>query len=259
MLLPVLWISILLQADATPAPGHIEGRFLIGERAAAGVSVFLQGPDIDEERSYRTREAKTDAEGRFAFRGIPPGQARLGQVIEGSDGQTRYFFQGTTVAVLVRTGATTRLALGGTGRPVVGEVDLGRLEPGIARDSLRISIVPEAPPISGPPDVTGKQFEAYGSWCNSPAGQGRIQRAIHTDAAGRFRIEGVLPGRYQLRIDRPGGRSKDPAERGSLTIGGRPFEMPATPDGHSTEPLNLGRILVRGSIPIRHGPGDRQP
>src|SRR5688572_21048315 len=83
-----LWANGPHASGAPPVQsGRVEGRLMFGDRPASRVKVVIPGPDVRHQGegggdAYVTRETRTDAEGRFAFEGIPAGKAQVGQAVE---------------------------------------------------------------------------------------------------------------------------------------------------------------------------------
>jgi protocatechuate 3,4-dioxygenase beta subunit len=152
---------------------RVRGRVFRGESPAPGASIVLlpAGADRDPELSalYAGRFHKwADEEGRYEFRGVPPGEAVL-----------RANVSGTGLEVPLRVPDTPEL-----------EFDVrfpsGAIEGRVVRE-------PEGSPI---PSVWVMLRNAEESEDRSRPKSGG---AVTTDKEGRFRFEGLLPGEYSLR------------------------------------------------------------
>ncbi len=113
-------------------------------------------------------EAITDKEGRFVFERVPPLDMSLSDVVGNSMAHTACF--------KVELGQTTKLTVGGTGRPVIGRVVIpdraltrDRLDQG--RDRLREE-GPMGDPLSPGGYHSEEKSEWLEEWWNSPAREG---------------------------------------------------------------------------------------
>lgn len=232
--------------------GRVEGRHLLGDKPLADRAVSLVW------RSKAQRQAlllsfgdgtKTDAQGRFAFERVIPGDyailssfhARTGyNIIDMAHG--RWI---ENVEVLPRE--TTNVQIGGRGRPVTGRVKLVK---------------------SGQP--TDLWTHAY----ISIAGKGTTRWTESTDAAGRldrmgpvtsmdpaptspqrlyfvrinsgerdFRIEDIPPGDYWLTVEFFR-ETREAPEGERLTYTSRSVAVPPMSTVRSDEPLDVGEIIA---------------
>ena len=252
--------------------GRVEGTLQVRGEANAARNIFL-GPSTryfagpSNTLAVKARfDAKTDGDGHFVLEGVPPGEfltARKDNLPElgptpPSHGQV----------IQVRAGETTRVMLGGTGRVVVGGAALRHPSAKIdwQHNAHRLSFklpTPTSPPMPQRPDfasdhafsvsLSAWQASAQQYW-NSPAGlaaqRSQHEYALLFDQDGRFRLNDVLPGTYELNI-----RVTDPQEKGFsrkkvlaqlLTT----VVVPEAPDGASEEPVDLGTLLLES-------PGDQ--
>ncbi len=166
-------------------------------------------------------------------------------------------------AVDVRPGQTVHVHLGGQGRPLIGQVVLSAPDEAKADDRVSgvnianahgwLEIKPSQMPI--PPDFrtwdTQKQRAYRNKWFHTEPGRAYMRtRRYHMfpiGADGRFRIEDVVPGSYNLRIgvqSTPGMTHALTRNRLGATIE-RDVEVGAIPGGHSDEPLDLGKIPLK--------------
>jgi RNA polymerase sigma factor (sigma-70 family) len=260
--------------------GRVEGVLKIGARPAPNETVRLQNmywrfggwPSM-----MILLEAKTDAEGRFLFEGVPPGERKVcfspklgGQVANSAALSDEHI-------VLVKPGETASVILGGTGRMVVGQVSTAGITKPInwRQDihtlTLRVPIPPEA---VTPERENFATDEAYGEAIKSYAERSRpfwlseagreaqrMQKTFvllfHPD--GSFRVNDVPPGSYELSvtpmeppapIKTAGGGTVFPAF-GTKPIGSVKMEIvvPESVDGEADAPLNVGIISMKPSLP----------
>ena len=191
--------------------GRIEGTVKIGTRPAAGVQIRLSETDNrwapDEAMPItQAQQLNTDARGRYAFERVIPARLSVSRIftLERSS-----FHVGTGCArtVTVKPDRTTWVDLGGTGRPVVGRFALpagikaGAVFPYHNQTLERIR--PEPP---YPVNLSGKEREAWlTEWLATDEGEAYSGSECTFDTNvrpdGRFRIEDVPAGKYQLHAE----------------------------------------------------------
>ena len=248
--------------------GRIEGTLRAGSRPLAGQEISVSAmcellPTTNPDLPYRTVDvgdavwndayARTDANGRFVFPRVEPGEVRISRfmprVFEGGMHQSHRFDVG---CIGVQPGQTVRVEIGGTGRPVVGCLVLDRPE---ERLSLFASLHPMQTRIDSPLRVPtnwsqlGEQqrSEWLEKWSHTP--QGRIVRfapnfPVLVEPDGSFRAEDVPPGLNRLYVSsvtmHPSGGSS-----ATLAEASHDFTVPEIAGGRSEEPLDLGTITVQ--------------
>jgi hypothetical protein len=197
--------------------GRVEGTLRIGAKPGVHQSIALlpeYRSEAEHPRITFEYETQTDENGRFVFARALPGEGAVSRSIPMNGG--RRF--GHTVAVQIKAGQTTRVQIGGTGRPVIGKV-----------------VIPDA--------IKGKFDWQYTDCSLSINSAENPYKLLHPtfEEDGSFRVEDVPVGDYCLYIhayepapDSQVGR----AERiGFLSY---PFRVGQMPDGRSDEPLDLG-------------------
>lgn len=152
----------------------------------------------------------------------------------------------------VKAGGATRVVYGGTGRPLIGKVVLSDSQRKIEWPGGHHSLTTRF--AQPPPDQ--RTPEGWRAWQRTPEDKQALAnhrtRAPTWQPDGSFRLDEVLPGRFQLSL-----RFTDPGERFPLnSIGsiGRGVEVPETPDGPTDEPPDPGepRLALRStSLPVR--------
>lgn len=201
--------------------GRIEGELKLGTNSTEGLAVKLHSPQwvINPDHAVSpSGRAKAQAEGRFAFEFVPPGEHSVSfePDIPVSFGLSP---ESHTVRVTVQPGATAQVRLGGEGRAVVGRVTAEGLEREVKwrQDVHRLTSVREYPKeISTYP--SSRDFETREAWAaavnqinqrrqefeRSPAGRAaqlnRREYVLLFNSDGGFRVEDVLPGTYNLFI-----------------------------------------------------------
>jgi len=220
---------------------RVEGTVHIGNKPAAGEEVELRyrlrpyalpeptGPKAVQERVviYFSCRAKADGEGRFVLTHAPAGKVWIGRSLDMGDGRPDGA-QSHAVQVKLEHGKTGRVRIGGTGRPVVGQLVVpAGTNRKVHFKKMRVWLYPkpsdEAPPAQQP---------AY---------------VAKLDADGRFRVVDVPPGIYQLSSISPsrwmlGRWVQLGGPRIAPVVARHEFIMQPIPGGRSDEPRNLGRI-----------------
>jgi Leucine-rich repeat (LRR) protein len=218
--------------------GRVEGQVFRGSKPYAGEMVRLMrhAEAARETGKYFVlmtpgsgEQVQTDADGRFVFNRLLPGSHML------------------YLGVEVKAGQTTRVTLGGMGRPVVGKAVL---PPDFKKTSN-----PELPDYSGtlrlitpsvpvPDDVRAQGQEAAKRWeerwLQSPEAQAQTQTSqysiVKVEPDGSFSTDSVMAGTYKLTVMVMGATFE------------RDFEMPAIPGGKSDEPLDLGELRAPKAV-----------
>ncbi len=236
--------------------GLIEGMVKIGSRPAVGVQIRLYETDNrwapnEAMPITQAQQQSTDARGRYRFERVIPARLSVSRIftLERSS-----FHVGTGAArtVTVKPGGTTLVDLGGTGRAVVGRFALpagikaGAIFPSF--DQTLRSIRPEPP---YPADLDGKEREAWlAEWLATDEGEAysRTECVFDTNVRpdGRFRIEDVPAGKYQLhaQVHEPGTGVPGTfgPERASIDT---EIVVPEIPGGRSDVPLDVGTIELK--------------
>ncbi len=238
--------------------GRIEGVARIGAKPAANQRVNMWA-----SRPYRRNEPRinfyysthTDDEGKFAFKRVSPGEWYVGRMIRiGANMST------TTHSTFceVKPGQTATVAIGGTGRPVVGRVAAPKgktLRLAEWRTQGNVTGIPTSQPAAELFRTLGKLL-AEGK--TPPPRRVNTSYAVVLQDDGSFRIEDVPAGSYRMNISF--------RERGLQQYGGwgamvgtaqHNFVVPPMPGGRSDEPLNLGRI--EATLYPRLNVGDTAP
>ncbi len=208
--------------------GRIEGEVRIGRKPAAYQSVVYlpelpsNRGDVFRMRSYDYHFA-ADSQGRFAIDRVIPGRGHIARVL---DTALRNEWCGRE-PVEVKPGQTTQVRLGGKGRPVIGRVVLDGTphEPVDWRSN-------EAAVLELP---RAERLKATTPWRTFASG---------FDKDGRFRIEDVAPGTYELKI--PVNLPSDKRTSGPPRATMGEATLPVTvPEGPEDQPVEVGDVKAR--------------
>ncbi len=209
--------------------GRIEGKVLVGSRPGAGEGVRVLYDRPHEDNAPRVEydcSAVADSNGCFVLERLRPGPARICREVRVGERMTRFT---RPTSIEIKAGDSTRVTLGGTGRPVIGTVAI----PDPIRDKLdwqSLDYYLQNQSSDGPYRILGVKFERDGT----------------------FRADDVPAGSYCLHFSayRP---ATDPRQFRGESIGSlvHPFTIPEMPTGRSDEPLDLGvlhLVTLAGSV-----------
>jgi peroxiredoxin len=217
--------------------------------------------DRNESRVFHIIQATADADGAFTIDRVPAGKTQVGHLVESNNGQYHTITMTNAETVDVIAGQTVNVTLGDKGRPIAGTVVL---PPSLAgrndgswtlTGSARTRSNMQLPPM--PDDIKNGTPEQQQKWSRdflaSDAGKKFItaQRAqvqtyrnypAEVAADGKFRIDDVVPGSYQLYFSVM--RNSTPTagmitEDAQLAAGNAEFTVNEIPGGHSDEPQTL--------------------
>jgi peroxiredoxin/protocatechuate 3,4-dioxygenase beta subunit len=223
--------------------GTIEGRALIGRGPAANQEITFHPKRPERgnvlyvfDYGYTT---DTGAEGRFRFDRVVPGPGEVSRVVvtqfAGGSSQHMGCWQ---EPVEVPAGGSVHVTIGGRGRPVVGSIVLGG--------------TPERP-IDWLQNEPAQIMLPQGKLGEGPRGWDRYAGNLQKD--GRFRIDDVPPGRYQLVV--PVNVPPDPRFCGAGTEIGRATVEVTVPEGPDDAAVDIGAVTAELYATIK--PGDRAP
>ncbi|MBN2582826.1 MAG: carboxypeptidase regulatory-like domain-containing protein [Planctomycetes bacterium] len=230
--------------------GRIEGTLRMGNRPGAGETVSLNLEELPYSVVPQVRyqyETRTDSQGRFVMERVAPGTTGvIGRqiTIQERPGGTFRVGNSHSVPVEIKAGETVRVALGGTGRPVVGRVTVP--EEIKSKIDWREGYSHIVLHVEGMPDFYNMDAAAWDAWSKIPPDRQmtlrRQQRTylVHLNNDGTFRVEDIPAGDYWLRIgimDNSGDWQTDGRLLGRIA---RRFTVPEMPGGRSDEPLDLG-------------------
>jgi peroxiredoxin len=208
--------------------GRIEGEVRIGRQPGAHQSVVYlpelpsDRGDANRMRSYDYHFA-TDSQGRFAIDRVIPGPGHIARVLTTSL-RGEWFGQ---EPVEVKPGQTTHIRLGGKGRPVIGRVVLDGTPPEPVDWRSNEAAVLELPRAERRKPTT--------PWLSFASG---------FDEDGKFRIEDVAPGTYELKI--PVSLPSDKRTWGNPRATMGDATLPVTvPEGPDDQPVEIGDVKVR--------------
>src|SRR5262249_11429718 len=109
--------------------GRLEGEVMVGRQPKANEAISFSparpGRGIPRRVFTYQYATRTDAHGRFTFDRVIPGPGSVTRVVVTNFGQFSQHLSCGGQAVDIRPGQTTKVRMGGQGRPVIGRVVLG--------------------------------------------------------------------------------------------------------------------------------------
>ncbi len=211
--------------------GKIEGEVRIGRQPAPNQQVEFN-PELIQRggRAYNLTYGYytvTDKLGRFTFDRVVPVAGTVWRTVQNAGASGGFPVWGWQEPVEVKPGQTTRVQLGGKGRPVLGRIVVD------GTPETPVDWTKNQPVVLQVPLEEVKvqlDFRCFGS---------------HIDKDGRFRIEDVPPGKYALEITV--NSDTYPQVRGAEAMIGlekRTVIVPEAKDTRTDEPVDLGTITV---------------
>jgi hypothetical protein len=236
--------------------GTVKGRAMIGSKPAAGANMMLitvtQGTLANERQLSPVLETTTvhaDANGDFVFDKVMPGRvsvARMIRIVAPRVAPAAY------VEATVQPGQTITLHIGGTGRPVVGQMVVPSFTKPIPWDRVEATLSTQAPvpPFPANWSVMNQQQKNkwFDQWKTTPEAKTYFAREhqyqanrhgypVAPDKTGHFQIDDVASGDYWLEIYLPDGGGRYRA----------PIIVPPMPTGRSDQPLDVGKLNLNPS------------
>jgi hypothetical protein len=260
--------------------GRVEGVLKVGARPAANQTVRLQNfywrfggwPTL-----MIVRQTTTDADGRFVFEGVPPGERKVSsgpRLREGGMGASAFSHD---QLVLVKPGEATFVTLGGAGRTVLGRVSVDGVstridwQQDVHNLTLKVGIPPEAVMPVREDFATDKEYTVAISeyaersrpfWLSEAGREAqRMQRTcvLLFEPDGSFRVNDVPPGTYELSVTPMEPPAPVKTAGGGMafpTFGIRPIGLlkmeivvPGVEEGTPDVPMNLGTLRLKPISP----------
>jgi RNA polymerase sigma factor (sigma-70 family) len=237
--------------DITVEPwGRIEGVLRIGKTLGTNQTVNLSIWGTSETYEWNivshAASVKTDAQGRFVFPRVAPGDIWLTHNVTIRPGEARpsgHHF------VKVGPGQQINVTLGGVGRSIMGRMEWDSTEKLAFYGTLWAK---ESHNMRTPPNwrsMSGEERRRYiRQWRDTPEGE-RFKEEVRNyefpvKPDGSFWVDDVLPGRYRMQVradaNVPKGQSRRLAAMAEIHV-----DVPDNSDDESGVPLNLGTLYPR--------------
>ncbi len=175
--------------------GKIKGEARIGRLPAANQTISFarrqsptNQPGAAAVYAFDSIETRTDAQGRFVFDRVIPGASEVSRVVVTDFGNGSQQHMGCwQEPVDVAPGQTVAVKIGGKGRAVVGRIKL-QTAPGVRFDWRQ----------NRPATIEKLRVLLPGLFNADPRQNDRFAGSLDKD--GRFRVEDVPPGHYELTV-----------------------------------------------------------
>jgi hypothetical protein len=225
----------------------IEGVLKVGNHLAPNqkVSAWKKDQAFSGRVDYDTT---TDQQGRFRLERVTPGAIEIYRNVDNQD--NRGWTASNPLLVELSPGQHVTVQVGGTGRPVVGRLQIPAgfsLADLVSNEAHLTTTRPEPLLPDDFPDYSlDQQYAWYDRFYRTAEGKayhlGERHYAFDLQADGAFRAEDVPAGEYELELhfrDR-----NQPDEGGLYAAAHGKVTVPSIPGGRSDEPLDCGRIRV---------------
>ncbi len=179
--------------------GVIEGVLKIGDNLGTNQSLLLTPEASGMNRfwyDYQDYAVATDAQGKFVISNVPPGERRVVRLIRIDERSQMHSPLGN---VSVKAGEVTHVTFGGDGSLIVGQLvtsDPSRQVDWRNSGHHMLNSYPKPPPM--------KTAEEVRAWQKLPetveAQKNARSYVVQLDDSGAFRVEDVLPGKYDLQF-----------------------------------------------------------
>jgi thiol-disulfide isomerase/thioredoxin len=243
--------------------GKVDGTITVGTKPGAGSELSLfhmdERYDANAPRIHHQIESRADGEGRFTFERVRPGKVSVSRTVRRAMSASSWMNGPThTARAEVKSGETTTVKLGGTGRPVTGRITIPPevlTEPVWVVSEARLMTAPTKMEIPGFKDVPSEDREkwlkefmaseagkAYQEAVNKQNGEFRMFTML-VEKDGSFRADDIPAGKYNIlvtlsRVNKQG--TCGPGDE--LASGGKEIIVPEMPAGRSDEPLVVESI-----------------
>jgi hypothetical protein len=240
----------------------LKGVFMVGPKPGANTALDLSTErlnsfDRNGPRIFASYSMTADAEGRFQGDRIFPGKASIGRrILRMVDTGATEVTSSIRAKIELKSGETTEIQIGGTGRPVVGQflpVESANEEPMWRFAQVHVSAgkPPKSPERPKNLETQEEQTKWWQDWIKTDAGktwqkeQEEYQKVRDASpyfnasvaSDGKFRIDDMPAGDYGLSLyfdDRANG-----------SISRHDFTVPPMKGQRSDKPLDLGEIRLK--------------
>ncbi len=234
--------------------GAIDGRLIVHGKALAGQGIGLTCAVRQGDQSIACINAQaittTDAQGRFHFPKVPAGPLVVCRFFNFNRNRVGPIGMSHSKEVLVPSGGTVEVTIGGSGATLVGKLALSQDLPGHDwRDDLQSlnQSEPNAPVLTPTSDFAALQRFAR----ESEARNARATKYyLEIESDGSFHIDDVPPGNYvlDLKVAQPIASSPASAsgpegsfDRRDLGKYSKPVQVP---ENEEDTPIELGTITI---------------
>ncbi len=258
--------------------GRVEGVLRVGKKVEPNHNVVLQNPSFRYGEDGRSSpplslylKADPDENGKFAFDKVPPGERQAALHFRLNDRESGRTATSHGVPLTVKPSETSTVTIGGTGRPVIGRINVigaevedldWRRDQHSMQSTITMPVNIPSPQIT--PNMSDedrqKAYREYNSrqaefWRTEQGRALERQRrhyALVFDNDGTFRVENVEPGTYTVYVSPT---NPDRGENYYENVGSmnKTVTVPEPPAGKPDEPFDLGAMDLQVRMPTRSG------
>lgn len=221
--------------------GRVEGTIRVSGSPAAGQEVMFSLMNIGINPDWETARTSSDAEGKFKFEKIPPGEGQIVRLIKISPNS---WMHSHNTIVSIQPGQTTRVNFGDEGAVIKGQVRM-EVPPGEGGEINFSGSLNTKHPGLNHNFATPEEASAF---YKSDAWKEQMKQMKHygvaVNADGSFSVDSIPPGEYTLSVTahkpKPGQDSWNQTQiaSGSTTI--------TVPDSASPyAPIGLGDLILK--------------
>jgi protocatechuate 3,4-dioxygenase beta subunit len=177
--------------------GRIEGTIRNSGSPASGQEVMFSLMNIGISPDWETARASSDAEGKFKFEKLPPGEGQLVRLIKTSPNS---WMHSHSTIVQIEPGQTTRVNFGDEGAVIKGQVRM-EVPPGEGEEiSFSGSLHTKRPDLShnfATPEEANAFYQSA-AWKEQMKQMKHFGVAVNAD--GSFSVDSIPPGDYTLSV-----------------------------------------------------------
>ena len=223
--------------------GRVEGRAMLDTKPVVGAKYWISQGRSDDVHVWSHTNVETVGDGRFEVEHVPPGRfGSCQRYVDGSDGTTSYSLSGLATRFDVPAGKTVSLLF--ASRTIIGKlVANDGLQRDIDWSKATLQVALQRPRFRGLMGGIDESVSLWSQFLQTEEGKQYTLKNFSIDANGSFRIEGVLPAEYDLRVN----LKVQGIPQGDILSGSERIAVPAVVTTEADLPIDLGTISMKMS------------
>jgi hypothetical protein len=221
--------------------GRVEGTIRVAGAPAAGHEFMFSMMNIGVNPDFDSHRVTSDAEGKFAFEKIPPGEGQIVRLIKISPNS---WMHSHNTSVSIEPGQTTRVNFGDEGAVIKGQVRM-EVPPGEGEELNFSGSLNTKSPEFNHNFATPEEANAF---YKSDAWKEQMKQMKHygvaVNADGTFSVDSIPPGEYTLSISankpKPG---QDSWNQTQVASGSTTITVPASASPNA--PIGLPDVILK--------------